>query len=123
MKILNIEDTATKHAEICIVLRRFGITDIDWAKNLEDGIELLKKHSKDYGLVITDMYYPLNQGGPDIKAGEMLIQRMKDLQLSIPIILCSSVRYRIPEILGTVYYSKSFDWERELQELIKSVRG
>lgn len=123
MKILNIEDTATKHADICKALRKSGVTDIDWAKNLEDGLELLKAHSKDYDLVITDMYYPLVQGGSEAMAGEILIRKMEELQLTIPIIACSSVRLAIPEILGTVYYSPNCDWERDLQELVKQVQS
>lgn len=118
MKVLNIEDTAVKHADLCKVLRKSGITDIDWVKNLEDALKQLEDQSNSYDLVITDMYYPLEQGGTEVEAGEILMQRMKDMQLMIPMIVCSSVRLKIPDILGTVYYSKNSDWERQLQDLI-----
>lgn len=123
MKILNIEDTATKHADICKALRKSGVTDIDWAKNLEDGLELLKAHSKDYDLVITDMYYPLVQGGSEAMAGEILIRKMEELQLTIPVIVCSSAHIRMQGILGAVFYSLNSDWERDLQELVKQVQS
>lgn len=121
MKILNIEDTATKHAAICKVLRKAGITDMDWAKNLEDGLELLREHAMDYDLVITDMYYPLKPGDEPAEAGELLMDKMKELQLSIPIIVCSSIRYSYGNILGNVFYSETCDWESQLLDLVKKL--
>ncbi len=123
MKILNIEDTATKHAAICKVLRKAGITDMDWAKNLEDGLEMLREYARDYDLVITDMYYPLKSGDKPEEAGELLINKMKELQLSIPIIVCSSVRYNYGDILGNVFYSETSDWEGKLLELVKKIQA
>ena len=66
MHILNIEDDAIKHRDICKVLENCGIREIDWAKNLD-----------------------------------------------IPVILCSSINYRIPKILGTVHYANHTDWEND----------
>lgn len=120
MKVLNVEDTAIKHANIRKVLNQSGITEIDWAKNLADGIALLQR-PKVYDLVITDMYYPLESGGSEEEAGKILIGKMKEMQLNIPIIVCSSARYRIEEILGAVLYSEKNDWERQLQELVRSL--
>ena len=120
MKVLNVEDTAIKHANIRKVLNQSGITEIDWAKNLADGIALLQQ-PKVYDLVITDMYYPLESGGSEEEAGKILISKMKEMQLNIPIIVCSSARYRIEEILGAVLYSEKNDWERQLQELVRSL--
>lgn len=120
MKVLNVEDTAIKHANIRKVLNQSGITEIDWAKNLADGIALLQQ-PKVYDLVITDMYYPLESGGSEEEAGKILIGKMKEMQLNIPIIVCSSARYRIEEILGAVLYSEKNDWERQLKELVRSL--
>ena len=76
---------------------------------------------QDYDLVITDMYYPLEPGGSEEEAGKILISKMKEMQLNIPIIVCSSARYRIEEILGAVLYSEKSDWERQLQEMVRSL--
>ena len=122
MRVLNLEDDVAKHNNICKVLKRNGFIRIDWAKNLEDGMELIKSSidsSDPYMLVVTDMYYPLVKGGKEEQAGEILINRIKKMHIDIPIIVCSSVRYRIPDILGTVYYSEKIDWEDELRGLIK----
>lgn len=121
MKILNIEDTATKHADITRALRKSGVTDIDWAKNLEDGLAMLRDPSVTYDLVITDMYYPIEPGGFETEAGTILIDKMREMQLSIPIIVCSSTHLRIPGVLGTVYYAPRADWERQLQELMQTL--
>lgn len=121
MRILNIEDTATKHADITRALRQSGITDVDWAKNLEDGLAVLKDPAVKYDLVITDMYYPIEPGGYETEAGMVLIEKMRDMQLSIPIIVCSSARLRIFGILGTVYYAPGADWESELKGLLESL--
>lgn len=122
MRVLNLEDDVAKHNNICKVLKRYGFTRIDWAKNLEDGMELIKNSmdcSDPYALFVTDMYYPLVRGGKEEKAGEIFIDSIKEMNIDTPVIVCSSVRYRIPNILGTVYYSEKADWENELRELIK----
>ena len=124
MRVLNIEDDAAKHNNICKVLKRYGLTRIDWAKNLEDGMELVQ-NSMDcldpYALFITDMFYPIVKGGKEESAGEMFIGRIKEMNINTPIIVCSSVKYRIADILGTVYYSEKENWEDELRELIKKI--
>ena len=43
MRVLHIEDDAIKHTKICRVLTSCDIKEISWAKNLEDGITLLKE--------------------------------------------------------------------------------
>lgn len=80
MRVLNIEDDVAKHNNIRKVLERYSFTQIDWAKNLEDGMELIKSsidRSDPYMLVVTDMYYPLVKGGKEEQAGEILINRIK----------------------------------------------
>lgn len=123
MRILNIEDEAVKHSNICKILKKYGIAEIDWAKNLEDAIQMVKEHSTEYGLLITDMFYPLESGGEAVQSGEIFITKMKEMEIEVPIILCSSVRYQIPDILGTVYYSQNSDWERQLGNLVQKCRG
>ena len=69
------------------------------------------------------MIYPLTQGGEEPEAGLQFIERMREKEPDLLIGLCSSVRYRMPEIFGTVYYSEHADWERELHKLLESLPG
>ena len=65
------------------------------------------------------MYYPADEDRVDADSGNRLIEILKEKEVSIPIIICSTVRFRIPEILGVVHYSANADWERELLELLQ----
>lgn len=119
MNILNIEDTAIKHNDICKVLREKETINIDWVKNLEDALEKIEKNS--YDLIITDMYYPLVRGGAEEEAGMKLIEELQQLHIRTPIIVCSSVKLKISEVLGTICYSKESNWEDELREMVGSM--
>ena len=124
MYILNLEDDVYKHHAICKALENGGLgtLKVDCAGNLEEGLRLIKKNQKTqpYDLIITDMWYPETAGGECTDSGEKLIQTVKDNEWNIPIILCSSVRYRFSGILGVVHYSEKEDWEKELVMLIKN---
>ena len=126
MKILNLEDNVFKHRDIIKALARgsFGKNEIDWVRNLEDGIAKIKEHielGETYDLIITDMWYPEFPGGSDADSGEKLIAISKENGWSAPIILCSSVNYHFPGILGAVHYSENEDWEEQLVELIRRI--
>ena len=122
MRILNIEDDAIKHNDICKVIKSCGSMKIDWARNLESGVDKIREGIQGgtpYDLVITDMWYPREPGGEDQESGAALIQLIQQEKWELPVILCSSVRYRIPGILGAIHYSKNENWEDELKKLIK----
>ena len=68
------------------------------------------------------MWYPEYSGGQEAESGEKLINTVKENRWNIPIILCSSVNYRFPEILGSVHYSENEDWENILIQLVKQIR-
>jgi len=127
MNILNFEDNVIKHHDIRQALEngRIGSFTMDRADNLQEGLKLLeekKEQQTPYDLVITDMWYPERRGEKDTNCGEKLIQLAQENGWNIPIILCSSISYRIPEILGTVYYSENEDWERELVCMVKGLK-
>ena len=125
MRVLNIEDNAIKHAKITRVIRKSGINDIDWAKNLKDGLTMLeyaKNDGKPYDLVVTDMYYPLEAGGEEVEAGEVFIEKMEEVKDNTAIILCSSVSYKYPQIYGNLYYSDRSNWEEELENYLNVLR-
>lgn len=124
MFILNIEDDIYKHHDICTVLKRGGFSSlqIDCEENLEGGMNRIKKQiesGKPYDLIITDMWYPECPGGMEKESGVKLIHAVKENRWDIPIILCSSVRYRTSCILGCVHYSENEDWESEIIRLAK----
>lgn len=126
MYILNLEDNMYKHHDICKVLRggRFGVVNIENVRNLEDGVERIEEQIESghpYDCIITDMWYPERPGGGDAPSGEELIQMAKEKDWKIPIILCSSMNYRYPEIYGSVHYAKDEEWERDLLNLVKGL--
>ena len=68
------------------------------------------------------MQYPLKKGtGIDEDAGEVFIGQMKDQNVEIPIIVCSSMRLRIREAYGCVWYHERNDWEMELRGMVRNL--
>ena len=66
MKVLHIEDTVIKHYEICKVMKKCGVLEIDWVKTLDDALQMVREHKLEYNLIVTDMYYPLTPGGDEV---------------------------------------------------------
>jgi DNA-binding response OmpR family regulator len=121
MRIINLEDNAMKHTKIERVIKSCGITDTVWARNFEDGMEIL---DESVDLIITDMQFPMRRGeNDDTEAGEKVIEEVKKQGLSTKVIVCSSGKYRIPEAYGCVWYSERSDWQQELKELILSQKA
>lgn len=122
MRILNLEDDMLKHVEIDRCLKSLGAVELEHVKTLSDGKAQIEKAiaaGKPYELLISDMYYPLDADGVETNSGTKLIEWLKEKKIDIPVIVCSSVRLNIPEIVGTVHYSAKTDWEWELLQLIK----
>lgn len=72
-------------------------------------------------MIITDMYYPGEPGGREEQSGDVLIDRVIKNKITIPVILCSSVNLKYPEIYGCVYYSRERNWEADMQKLVNSL--
>ena len=124
MKVLNIEDDTFKHNGICKGLTSCGVNTVYREKNYEDGCKAIKNAEdagKPYDLIITDMYYPREAGGREEASGELIIQKVIDQELKVPVILCSSVNLRFSEIFGCVYYNKIRNWEDDLTLLINKL--
>ena len=124
MFILNIEDDVFKHHSICKALRSGGFNDlhIECKGNLKEGIDAIEKHNEmgqSYDLIITDMWYPEFSGGREAESGEKFIEIAQERLWDIPIILCSSVNYNYPGILGSVHYSENENWENKIVQLVR----
>jgi hypothetical protein len=61
------------------------------------------------------MHFSVN-GVDDTKAGFYI----KEIQ--IPIIVCSSINYNIPEIAGCVFYNRSRDLSWDFREVLSKLR-
>ena len=60
-------------------------------------------------------------GGREEQSGDVLIDRVIKNKITIPVILCSSVNLKYPEIYGCVYYSRERNWEADMQKLVNSL--
>ena len=47
---------------------------------------------------------------------------MQAKKIQTPIIVCSSLNEKIPNIYGNVWYQENRDWESELLDLIKKIQ-
>ena len=70
-------------------------------------------------MIVTDMQYPLEVGeAVDEEAGLKLIERMKKEKIDIPVIVCSSLNYSIPDILGNVWYNELNNLDSSFKEVL-----
>lgn len=126
MKVLNIEDDIFKQHDICKILSACGVKDVEWCDNLSEGWKKVissMECGKQYDLIITDMYYPVEPGGDEVRAGDVLIDRFLKNKITIPVILCSSANLNYSNIYGYVYYSETRNWEADLQILVKKLEN
>ena len=124
MYILQLEDDIYKQYHIQKVLEDAYFPDfkLEHVTNLHDGIDHIERQinvGKQYDLIITDMWYPEKNNGTETDSGNRLIELVRDNKWNIPIIVCSSVDYEIPGILGTVHYAENEDWEKNIVQLIR----
>lgn len=123
-KVLLLEDNLNKAMDVKSALSFCGIQDIIWEKYQDTGIERIYEHAKQGApiqLIVTDMQYPLRSGDKiDEEAGFKLLERLKQEQLDIPVIICSTGNFEnaASEILGAVYYNPNRDLDRDLKSII-----
>ena len=128
MRILNLEDSVSKHFEIRAVLLSCGIKaeDIVWVTNLMDGIDIIKELAENgeyFDLAITDMYYPVEPGGYEEKdTGDKFVRFVKKERLKLPIIICSSVNIEDGSVYGCIWYSALGNWEMELRGMVEELK-
>lgn len=124
LKTLYFEDDPDKYWEVSNVLERAGIK-ADWVTDLQDGLQKWEAETaagEPYELVLTDMQFPLTPGGAVCSdAGDQVIARLREKKDFVPVIVCSSVQYRVPEAYGCVWYSKLQMWQSDLLRLVQSI--
>lgn len=123
-KVLNVEDTTLKHVAIGRALNKAGVRFVEWAKNGDDAIELVEQsigEDKPYDLIITDMHFPI-YGELDDQAGTKLIQELRNRNIDIPVVVCSSVRYNEPGAVYNIFYNeKSRDIDEDIQDMLREI--
>lgn len=125
-KVLNIEDLPTKHVAVRRALERCGIPNIDHAETAVDGLDMIEAaiaEGKPYDVIVSDMYFPMTKGGMEVQAGMYVIEELQARGIQTPIIVCSSARLVIPEIVGCIHYSPKNDLDADMREMIEIVRS
>ena len=125
LQVLIVDDNVFKTVEIKKALEFNGIRNIISVRNQEavwDEIDRLKESGTPIDLIVTDMHYPLRAGlEADHSAGFILIERMKEREIRIPVIICSTRNFHSPDTLGTVWYNELRDIEFDFKELLQRV--
>lgn len=125
-RVLNIEDTMTKHVAVCRSLNKCGIRSIDHAPTATEGLEMIDAaiaEGNPYSLLVLDMYFPIAPRERMTQAGLYVMEELQNKKIDIPIIICSSVRLSIPEVVGCIYYNEwRGDLDADMREMIEKVR-
>lgn len=122
MRVLQLEDSTTKYMDIKSVLQSVGIADVVWEESVEAGMKHFEYPEENFDLVISDMHFPVSaNGSADWEAGEILLKRMKEKGIQIPVIIISSLSLQISEAYKCIWYVDSRDWETELRNCVKGL--
>lgn len=125
-KVLNIEDLPSKHVAVSRALERCGVPYIDHAKTAVEALDMIEaaiKEGKPYHVIVSDMYFPISPGGMEAQAGMYVIEELNARGIDVPIIVCSSARMVIPEIVGCIHYSPfRNDLDADMREMIETVK-
>ena len=125
-KVLNLEDLPSKHVAVRRALERCGVIYVDHAETAVDGLDLIEAaiaEGKPYDLIVSDMYFPMTKGGMEVQAGMYVIEELQARGINVPVIVCSSARMVIPEIVGCIHYSPRNDLDADMRELLDVVRN
>lgn len=121
-KTVIVDDNILKAMDIRKALEWNGLQDIaivSCQEKLWDAIYAGRENGAEVGLIVTDMHYPLTPGAaPDEEAGFKLMERMEQEGIRIPVIICSSKNYRVPEALGSVWYREKDDIKQAFREVL-----
>ncbi|MBR2263493.1 MAG: response regulator [Firmicutes bacterium] len=126
MKILQLDDSNSKRMEIQSVLKRMGIRGSLWVRSVEEGIAAAQQAIEEgapFDAAITDMHYPVLVGGPaELKAGRVFIERLKEQEIQLPVIVFSTSRLVEEDAFATIWYDERSNWEYDLQMTLQKIR-
>lgn len=125
-KVLNIEDLPSKHVAVRRALEHCGVPYVDHADTAVDGLDMIEAaiaEGKPYDLIVSDMYFPMSKGGMEVQAGMYVIEELQARGIEVPVIVCSSARMVIPEIVGCIHYSSRNDLDADMREMLDVVRN
>ena len=126
LKTLILDDNIYKTIAIQRALEFCGITDIKTVSNQKSGMKYIYQCQEDnmpVGLIVTDMHYPLEVGAEaDVDAGFKLVDRLAAEGIEIPVIICSSLNFREPRVLGTVWYNELRDLNMDFKEVLEKLK-
>ena len=126
-KVLNIEDTMSKHVDIVRALNRCGVPNVVHAATAVEALDMIEKAIEGgmpYHAIVSDMYFPISPGGMETQAGMYVIEELEARGIDVPIIVCSSARMVIPEIVGCIHYNPyRNDLDADMREMIEIIRG
>ncbi len=119
IKAVIVDDDVIKGADIREALEFNGVRNIMTVRNQEKLWEQIYHCEDKIDLIVTDMQYPLEAGeAVDEEAGLKLIERMNKEKIDVPVIVCSSLNYSIPDILGSVWYNELNDLDSSFKEVL-----
>ena len=127
-RVLNIEDTISKHVNICRSLGKCGIPNnlIEHATTALDGLAMIEKaiqEEKPYDLLVLDMYFPMAPRERMTQSGLYVLEELKNKNINIPVIICSSVQLCIPDVVGCIHYNEWYgDLDGDMRGMIEIVR-
>lgn len=126
-KVLNIEDTMSKHVDIVRALNRCGVPNVVHAATAVEALDMIEKAIEGgmpYDVIVSDMYFPISPCGMETQAGMYVIEELEARGIDVPVIVCSSARMVIPDIVGCIHYSPyRNDLDADMREMIEIVRG
>ena len=121
-KAVVVDDDVFKGADIRKALEFNGIRNVMIVRNQEKLWNQIYHGEDKIDLIVTDMQYPLEAGAAgDKEAGFKLIERMEKEKIHIPVIVCSSLNYSIPNILGSVWYNELNDLNSKFKEALSKL--
>ena len=126
-RVLNFEDLPTKHVAVRRALEYCGISNVDHVDNAVDGLDMIEAaiaSGRPYDVIVSDMYFPISKGGSEVAAGMYVIEELEARGIDVPVIVCSSARMVIPDIVGCIHYSPfRNDLNEDMREMIEIVRN
>lgn len=121
-KAVVVDDDVFKGTDIRKALEFNGIRNVMIVRNQEKLWNQIYHGEDKIDLIVTDMQYPLEAGAAvDKEAGFKLIERMEKEKIHIPVIVCSSLNYSIPNILGSVWYNELNDLNSKFKEALSKL--